>query len=341
VIVLTGGGTGGHLAVVSAVKEALNAKGIKPFFIGSENGQDRAWFGKDPGFIDRIFLPSRGVMNRRGVGKLFSLFNTARLVLRSRKSLSTLGVKAVFSVGGYAAAPAAIAAASLKIPLVIHEQNAVCGALNRRLKPFCKAFYSSFDPLSPCKDYPVKRVFFDKARVRSKINAVIFLGGSQGADAINKFAMSVAPILADRGVKIIHQCGRAGFEEARNFYEENAIKADVFDFDPNIVDRLTQADFAIARAGAGTLFELTANGLPALFVPYPLAAGNHQMANAKYLSEKELGWCVEESRLSPEALYNVLPADLTDISEQLAKEIRYGGAIVIADCLATLKKARK
>ena len=340
-IVLTGGGTGGHLAVVSAVKEALNAKGVKPFFIGSDHGQDRAWFGKDSGFIDKMFLPSKGVMNRKGLGKLFSALNNGRLVLRTRKSLSALGVKAVFSAGGYAAAPAAIAAASLKIPLVIHEQNAVSGALNRRLKPFCKAFYSSFDPLSPCTDYPVKRVFFDKARVRSKINAVIFLGGSQGSEAINQFAMSVAPALTARGVKIIHQCGRSGFEEARKFYEENAVDADVFAFNSNLVDLFTQADLAVARAGAGTLFELTANGLPALFVPYPFAAGNHQMANAKYISQKELGWCVEESRLSPEVLFNILPVDLTDISKQLAKEVRYGGAIAIAERLMILKKNRE
>jgi UDP-N-acetylglucosamine--N-acetylmuramyl-(pentapeptide) pyrophosphoryl-undecaprenol N-acetylglucosamine transferase len=341
VIVLTGGGTGGHLAVVSAVKEALNAKGIKPFFIGSDYGQDRAWFGKDSGFIDKIFLPNRGVMNRKGLGRLFSLLNNARLTMKTRKSLSVLGVKAVFSAGGYAAAPAAIAAASLKIPLVIHEQNAVSGALNRRLKPFCKAFYSSFDPLSPCKDYPVKRAFFEKARVRSKIDAVMFIGGSQGSEAINKFAMSVAPSLTELGVKIIHQCGRAGFEEARSFYEANGITAEVFDFDPNIVDRMARADFAVARAGAGTLFELCANGLPALFVPYPLAAGNHQMANAKYLSQRELGWCVEESRLSPEVLFNILPLDLSDISEQLAKEIRYGGAISIAERLLALRKGAK
>ncbi|MDR1451752.1 MAG: glycosyltransferase [Helicobacteraceae bacterium] len=337
-IVLSGGGTGGHLAVVSAVKEVLNAKGFKPFFIGSDYGQDRAWFGRDSGFVDKAFLPSRGVMNRKGLGKLFSLVNNGRLVISARKSLSALGVKTVFCAGGYAAAPAALAAISLKIPLVIHEQNAVSGALNRRLKPFCKAFYSSFDPISPCGDYPIKRVFFEKARVRSKIKTIIFLGGSQGSEAINKFAESVAPSLAERGVKIIHQCGRVGFENMRKFYEENGIVAEVFDFDFNLVDRLVEADFAVARSGAGTMFELTANGLPALFVPYPFAVGNHQMANAKRLSERELGWCVEEARLSPEVLDNILPVDLSDISKRLAKEIRYGGAHAIAERLLILRK---
>jgi UDP-N-acetylglucosamine--N-acetylmuramyl-(pentapeptide) pyrophosphoryl-undecaprenol N-acetylglucosamine transferase len=338
VILLTGGGTGGHLAVVAAIKEALNAKGFKPFYIGSENGQDRAWFGKDSGFIDKIFLPSAGVVNRRGIGKLFALSKIARLALKARKSLKVLGIKAVFSAGGYSAAPAAIAAASLKIPLVIHEQNAVEGELNRRLKSFCAAFFSSFDPESPCGDYPVKRIFFEKARARSRIKCVIFLGGSQGASAINNFAMNVAPSLDKRGIKIIHQCGNAEFDLIDRFYEQNDINADRFAFEPNLVEKLIKADFAVARSGAGTLFELAANGLPALFVPYPFAAGNHQMANAKFLSDRELSWCVEESRLSSEVLDNILPIDLSEISTQLAKQIHSGGAHAIAERLLILRK---
>ncbi|MDR2905603.1 MAG: UDP-N-acetylglucosamine--N-acetylmuramyl-(pentapeptide) pyrophosphoryl-undecaprenol N-acetylglucosamine transferase [Helicobacteraceae bacterium] len=339
-IFITGGGTGGHLAVAQAIKESLNENGVKPIFVGSENGQDRAWFAKDFGFEDRIFLPTKGVMNRNIFGKIAGIFTVIRLVFRMRRILRMRDAKVVFSVGGYSAAPAAIAAVTLKIPLVIHEQNAVSGTLNTLMKPFAKRFYSSFDPDSESKDYPIKREFFDKARVRERIKAVIFLGGSQGAKAINDFALSVAPTLAAKKIKIIHQCGKGGLAECRAFYEANKIEADLFDFDLNISDRVAEADLAVARSGAGTLFELAANGLPALFIPYPYAMGNHQMANAKYLCQRELGWCIEQSRLSVEALDNILPLDLSFISEALAKEIRVGGADFIAEKLYAIKKGR-
>ncbi|GHS86236.1 UDP-N-acetylglucosamine--N-acetylmuramyl-(pentapeptide) pyrophosphoryl-undecaprenol N-acetylglucosamine transferase [Campylobacterota bacterium] len=340
-IAITGGGTGGHLAVAQAVKDALNNKGFKPLFIGSANGLDKLWFGKEPGFIDRVFLSSRPIMNRGIFGRVFGMLGMVALVFKMRTALRLRGVKVVFSVGGYSAAPAAIAAVTLRIPLVIHEQNAVMGTLNKYLRPFAKIFYSSFDPESEMKDYPIKRIFFETARIRTNVRVIIFLGGSQGAKAINDFAMQVAPSLHANGIEIIHQCGKNGLEECAKFYEENNIKATYFDFSPNIVEYIAKADLAVARSGAGTIFELAANGLPALYVPYPFAAGNHQTANAKYICARELSWCFDQSRLCPEALDNILPLDLSEISTALTKTIRLGGAQMIAEKLLQLKRKIK
>ena len=191
-IVICGGGTGGHLAIARSFCEELNRRAIKPIFIGSTSGQDKFWFENDDKFAKKFFLPSSGVVNKRGLAKLKSLTNIISLALKCRQIFKENGVKAVISVGGYSAAPAAISAIISKTPLFIHEQNAVTGKLNKILKPYAKGFFSSYDELSPCP-YPVAKKFFDSQRVREELKTILFLGGSQGAKAINELAINLAP----------------------------------------------------------------------------------------------------------------------------------------------------
>ena len=242
----------------------------------------------------------------------------------------------LFSVGGYSAAPAAFAALLLRIPLVIHEQNAYIGSLNRLLRPFSKAFLSSYEESSPIRSYPVASRFFTLARTRSTIKTVIFLGGSQGAKAINEYALEVAPKLHKRGIKIIHQAGVRFENEVKSAYEALETPAVVFGFSKALDRYLQEADFAVARAGASTLWELTAMGLPALFVPYPYAAADHQYHNAKFLSDKGLAWIKREVDLSSENLLQKLELDLEPISKTLQEQIAPGGAEEIAALLSQL-----
>ena len=319
-IVISGGGTGGHLAIAKSLCEELNRRGIKPLFIGSTQGQDRTWFENDENFSDKIFLQSSGVVNKRGLAKLGSLLNILKLALKCRKIFKARGVRAVVSVGGYSAAPAALGALLCGVKLFIHEQNAVTGKLNQILKLFAAGFFSSYDKISPYA-YPVAERFFTNARSRRELKTILFLGGSQGAKAINELALKIAPALKSRGIKIIHQCGKnalndlkekytqAGLKICENFSERNFTEgasddyydgihhcanantnADVelFDFYPHIEQKMACADLAISRAGAGSLWELCANRLPAIFVPFPYAAGNHQYFNAKFLEDEGL-----------------------------------------------------
>ena len=117
-IVICGGGTGGHLAIARSFCEELNRRGIKPIFIGSTSGQDKFWFENDDKFAQKFFLPSSGVVNKRGLAKLKSLTNIISLALKCRQIFKENGVKAVISVGGYSAAPAAIAAIISKTPQI-------------------------------------------------------------------------------------------------------------------------------------------------------------------------------------------------------------------------------
>ncbi len=358
-IVMTGGGTGGHLAIVRAVKEELagsaerlalsteaegdNRPASEPstlnpqrstlVYIGSTQGQDRAWFGEDEDFVARYFLETKGVVNQRGLGKLGSLWMMFRAFTQARKLLKRHQAKVVFSVGGFSAAPTALAAKSMGIPLVIHEQNAALGSLNKLLKPVADHFISSYLPESPVRTYPIKQIFFETARIRERVRTVIFLGGSQGAQAINALALELAPTLQERGIRIIHQAGERNIEATKVAYEALGIEAEVFGFTTRLAEYMAQADFAVARAGASTLWELSANALPTLYIPYPYAASDHQYHNAQFLVQKGLAWLMREEQIEIQKIIALLDEDMSKRSRGLMETIEPGGARQIAEML--------
>lgn len=330
-IVICGGGTGGHLAIARSFCEELNNRDIKPIFIGSTSGQDKFWFENDEKFSQKIFLPSSGVVNKRGLAKLKSLVNIISLALKCKKIFKENGVKAVISVGGYSAAPAAIAAIISKTPLFIHEQNAVMGKLNKILKPYAKGFFSSYDETSP-HPYPVVKKFFDSARMRNELKTILFLGGSQGAKAINELAINLAPYLKEKGIKIIHQCGKNGFDELKKRYDElgfNETNLEIFEFSKEIEKKMSEADLAISRAGASSLWELCANALPSIFIPFPYAAGNHQYYNAKFLKDKGITEiCLQDGEIldKDKVIKMIESFDITKSSKALKQILLPNGA---------------
>ena len=326
-IAITGGGTGGHLRVAKAIKNELNKRGIKPIFIGSSAGQDKEWFENDKGFNETYFLDSKGVVNQKGLNKINSLINILKLSLEANKILKKHNIKKVFSVGGFSAAPASFGAILSKKELYIHEQNAHIGALNKLLKPFSKRFFNTFFYNDP---YPIENIFF-QSRIRKKVKTVIFLGGSQGASAINNLAMDLAPFLKEKEINIIHQTGKRDYLKIKEFYETNNIKGDFFDFDKNLTEKIKKADLAISRAGASTLFELAANNLPAVYIPYPYAAGDHQYYNAKFLADKKASFVFRQNEIEKEKILNILNLDLRNYSQNLAKIIQKNGAEYIVN----------
>lgn len=336
-IAITGGGTGGHLVIARAIKEELNKRGMKPIYIGSTNGQDQSWFESDEGFEKTYFLQSQGVVNKKGFKKILSLFAIIQSAFTCKAIFKEHHITKVFSVGGYSAAPASIGAIIANIPLYIHEQNAIKGKLNTLLKPFSKAFFSSYEKDSPLQNYPVSEVFFDIKRSRDTLKTIIFLGGSQGASAINTLALNMALKLKEQGINIIHQTGKKEFEVVKKFYEGHGIKADVFDFTINIAPKLQKADFAISRSGASTLWELCATCIPSLFIPYPHAAANHQFFNAQALAQNGLALIENQNTLDAQnILEKIQRVNIKEISHNLAQSIHHGGSKEIVDYI--LKK---
>ena len=333
-IVMSGGGTGGHLAIIKAVKEQL--KGSSLVYIGSTKGQDRDWFEGDSDFVESYFLDTRGVVNQGILGKFKSIYMLFKATLESIRLLRKHNAKVVFSVGGFSSASTAFASKILGIPLIIHEQNASIGSLNRLLKPYSHTFISSYLDSSPIKAYPIKEEFFNLAHIRKEIKSIIFLGGSQGARAINQLALNLAPKLSAMGIEIIHQAGENNIEQIKQKYKELGIEADVFGFTKELSSYMDRADFAIARAGASTLWELSAMGLPTLYIPYPYASSNHQYHNANYLVAKDLAWVRREDKIDEEEILSLLDRDISAQSRGLIDEVKRDGSLQIAELLSLL-----
>lgn len=324
-IALTGGGTGGHLNIVNCLLQSAVKQNLDCIYIGSENGQDKKWFETQSLFKAKYFLSSSSVVNQSKLNKIKALFHILKLAFECKKIFKTHNVKAVFSVGGYSAAPASFGAILANIPLFIHEQNSKSGSLNTLLKPFSKAFFSAFEE-SFCP-YPVDDKFFQNARKREKLEKIIFLGGSQGATFINKLALELAPTLHQKNIKIIHQCGKNDFEFCQKSYKDLNIEVDLFDFSQNLELKMQEADLAISRAGASTLFELCANELPSIFIPYPYATKNHQFFNAKFLEDMNLCKIFIQKDLNKDLLLqSIFNLDLKYISQNLKGKASLNGA---------------
>ena len=325
-LIFTGGGTGGHLVIALSLAQEARARGHKVIFIGSKSGQDRQWFGNSAVFEEAYFLETTGVVNKKGLGKLGALWKILKAVVESRRIIGTANAQAVISVGGFSAAPAAIASITTRRPLYIHEQNAITGKLNTLLRPYAAGFFSSYESGEMHCDYPVNELYFQQARIRSTVKTVIFLGGSQGAKFINDLAIEIAPWLNERGISILHQCGVTDEQRVKDAYAALGIKAKVYGFTTQIVDLIGHSDFAISRSGASTLWELCAARVPTFYIPFPHAAADHQFHNARYIVEHNVGWCERQGEGISTKLKEAIVSDIEPKSEALGALIANHGA---------------
>lgn len=336
-LAITGGGTGGHLAIAKALAQELHKRQIPCIYIGSLMGQDKMWFEHSDLFSAVYFLDSTGVVNKRGLAKLTALYRIYKTMRECRRIFARHNVRAVISVGGFSAAGASLATLGSTIKLFIHEQNAISGALNKILSPFATQVFGSF--AFPSKnfyrcDYPVREEFFAKARTRTQIQTILFLGGSQGAKAINDIAIALAPSLLARGYRIIHQCGARDEERVRESYAHSGIleRVELFAFSPTLIEFLAQSDVCISRAGAGSVWENCANGLPCFFIPYPFAAKDHQYYNALEFANANLAQVCRESSVDSEQILeflDTLAPRITQVSQTLQGKISPHGAEII------------
>jgi len=330
-IVVTGGGTGGHLSVAKSFIDELYDREYKIIYIGSTKGADQKWFSDYKKIEKSYFLNTKGVVNQNIFGKISSLFTILKQAFFCRKIFKQYSVEKIISVGGFSAAAASFGAILSRKQLFIHEQNSIMGSLNKVCSKSAKEVFSSYDLTSQIKDYPINKKFFEHQRVRNEIKTIIFLGGSQGARGINNFALQIAPILQEKGIHIIHQSGSLEYEKVKKAYEELQIEVELFDFTKDILNYMDRADFAISRSGASTLWELCSIGLPALFIPFPYAAADHQYHNAKFLSDENMGFIQRENELDKEIVEKILTSDIKDISEKLINSIKKDGVKKIID----------
>lgn len=301
------GGTGGHVYPGLAVASALREAGWRVSWIGTARGLEARVVpvsGMTLHTLTTLGLRGKGILSRlKGVfSLLFACLQALGLLLRHRPTL-------VIGFGGYAAGPAGAVATILRIPVLIHEQNAVAGTTNRLLaRGACRVmagFEGAFalpaqslvtgNPLraemcqQPQKTYP-QSMFTPERPLR-----IAIMGGSQGALALNKgcpdaFAALPTEVLAALDVK--HQCGAQHLDVTQDAWASVEMRnVDVMPFVEDMASLYAWADLAICRAGALTVSELAVTGTPSLLVPLPQAIDNHQMKNAEVLC-KAGGACI-------------------------------------------------
>lgn len=348
-LVIAGGGTGGHLFPGIAVAEALRE--IDPssevLFVGTAKGIETREVPK-AGFP--LELIEVGGLKRVGAVKMAkTLVALPRSLLASRRILKSFQADAALGVGGYASGPVLLAAALMGIPTAICEQNSVPGFTNRLLSKVVRRVYLTFE--NARAHFPASKVELVGNPVRASFRRaaaepapdverglVFTFGGSQGARALNEALPEALRILLDRGlvVRALHQAGKDDVDAVRAAYEERGVAADVRSFIDDMVREYRRADVVVCRAGASSCTELTALGVPAVLVPFPFAADDHQTLNARDLSDAGAAILLPQAELSPARLADEIEALLRDRGRRdgLAERARGMGRLEAAERVA-------
>ncbi|MFI4968766.1 MAG: undecaprenyldiphospho-muramoylpentapeptide beta-N-acetylglucosaminyltransferase [Lysobacterales bacterium] len=292
-VLIMAGGTGGHIFPGLAVAAELAARRIPVIWLGAEGGLETRLVPRQ-----RIALETLRIGGMRGKGLLTLLrtpFRLARAILGARALLKRHAPRSVLSMGGYAAAPGGIAARLARIPLIVHEQNSIPGVTNRLLVRFAARVLTGFREVFPGAEWvgnPVRASISALPAPATRYAGragplhLLVLGGSQGAQSLNS---ALPEVLRRRGSHLAcvvrHQCGEKHFDKARVAYLSAGIEAEVVPFADDMAEAYAWADLAICRAGALTLAELAAAGVPAILVPFPHAVDDHQTRNAEAMVE--------------------------------------------------------
>ncbi len=319
-IVLAGGGTGGHLFPGLAIAEELKKRdgSTEVIFIGTEQGIEASIVPRE-GYPIR-YLKAEGIAGKSFMKKAKAGMKTVLSLYESFRMLKELKPDALIGLGGYASFAPAFAGSMLGIPTLIMEQNSVPGLANRVLSRFtdivCVTYHESLSFFPRNKTYmtgnPVRRKILDARREtayelfgleRGKFTVFVF-GGSLGARKINNAVCGAFPDISDirEEIQFLHQTGKGDYEAVRETYRKWGIKGTVAAFIHQMPEAYAVADIVVSRAGATTLAELTAVGRPAILIPYPHAAGNHQELNARRLSEMGAARVIPDHELDSETL---------------------------------------
>ncbi len=313
-VVITAGGTGGHVFPALAVAEELQTRGFLVHWIGTKKGLEAVLVPQHQIPISYIHVQGlRGHGWRRLFSAPLMVYQATRQcikILQKQRALCVLGM------GGYVTGPVGLAAWISRLPLVIHEQNAVAGTTNKILAKFARQVLQAFPGTFNEKD----KVTVSGNPIRKEITAlpapeqrfaprrggcrILVLGGSLGASILNEWVPEALARLPDTiELDVCHQCGEVHLENTTALYTSLRLKNwRVEKFIENMAEALGWADLVIARAGALTVSELATAGVGSLLIPYPYAIDNHQARNAQYLADRGAAIVCLQKELSSEIL---------------------------------------
>jgi UDP-N-acetylglucosamine--N-acetylmuramyl-(pentapeptide) pyrophosphoryl-undecaprenol N-acetylglucosamine transferase len=316
--ILAGGGTGGHVIPALAIAQQLCTKfNAEVLFIGTSRGIENRLV---PGAGFSLRLVHVGALkNVSFATRVRTFLDLPKAVLAAGRILSEFRPNVVIGVGGYASGPAMMAAVLHRTPTLVFEPNVVPGLANRMVAPFVSAAAVHFEETGKyfrhctVTGVPVREAFFRITNQPAAPTLLIF-GGSQGARAINQAVVQAAAELIERvpGLHIVHQTGEADYNDAKAAYANLGGSVEVYRFIDNMPDFFARASLLVCRSGASTVAEVTAAGKPAIFVPFPRAADDHQKRNAEALERAGAAIMLEQSQLTRESLVQVVTSLFND-----------------------------
>lgn len=322
-LMIVAGGTGGHVFPGLAVAEELRRREVPVVWLGTQQGLEARLVPAAD--IPIEWLTVRGLRRRGLRGWLAAPWMVASSTLQAARILRRHRPRAVLGMGGYVSGPGALAARLLGIPLLIHEQNAIPGFTNRKLAPLAArimtGFAGVFEGYSKAvhTGNPVRAAIGEAAAAargeepNGRPLRLLVLGGSQGAAAINQ-AVPEALIRLEARLRpeVWHQTGATHADSTAAQYRALGLEARVEPFIDDMAAAYAWADLALCRAGALTVAELAAVGVPAVLIPFPYATDDHQTANARHLVARDAGVLFPQDHLTVERLSAVLAELLGD-----------------------------
>ncbi len=318
--VLAGGGTGGHvipaLAIAHELRELYSAEVM---FIGTSRGIENRLV---PAAGFELRLVEVGALKKVSLAKRIATMTALpTAIFHSRKILREFRPDVVIGVGGYASGPAMLAAAISRIPTLAFEPNVVPGLANRIMAPIVSSAAVHFEEtrryFRRCQvtGVPVRRAFFNlPPKPAGSPPTLLVFGGSQGAHAINEAVMGAFAALSEQvpGIRLVHQTGERDYNDAQAAYLRSRAHAEVFQFIEDMPGMFARADLIVCRSGASTVAEVTAAGKPAIFIPFPHAADDHQLRNAQALERAGAAVLIAEKDLTSERLVDAVRELLCD-----------------------------
>ena len=309
-ILITAGGTGGHVFPGLAVAEAMREAGWRVVWLGAKSGMEArlvpargyemAWIRahalRGKGIIAALLLP---------IHLLIGFWQSARAILAHRPDV-------VLGLGGYVAFPGGMMASLLARPLAVHEQNAIAGLTNRILAGVADRVLVAFPGALKNAEWTGNPVRAEIARIpapeqrfagRTGPLQLLVVGGSLGAQALNEaLPKALAQMPAQARPRVVHQSGERHLESLRANYAAASVEGELVAFIDDMAQRYAQADLVICRAGAITVAELSTGGMASVLVPFPHAVDDHQTANAAFLADRGAAILLPQSELAPATL---------------------------------------
>ncbi len=354
-LIIAAAGTGGHVMPGLAVAEEMKKRGWTVSWIGTPVGMESRLVGQrniEFDALDFTGMRGKGIKHMfTGALKLVKACFAAKALVEKRQA------SAMFSTGGYIAVPAAFGARSKNKPLIMMNCDAGSLMSVRAVMPWAQAVMCGFD--GECAHRAGSKAIVSGNPVREdilalpepqqryaartgKLNLLVF-GGSLGAKVLNETVpAAIAKFPLEERPIVTHQCGKNAVEDVKALYAKYGVEAQVISFIDDMASAYNKADVVVCRAGATTVSELTAGGIPAILVPFVVSTTQHQLGNARYMQDEGAGILLEQKDLTPDSLYEKLRSltreDLLTMADKARSLAKRGAAKTVADTIEGLAK---